>query len=96
MILEVVSIRVHAGQSADYEASFKQAGKVIAQAKGYISHELQRSVDMADHYLVLVKWHTRDDHMIGFRESPLFIEWRKLLGPFFAATPEMEHYELVG
>jgi len=93
MILEVASITIQPGQSPAFEAAFHQAAKVIAQAKGYISHEIQRSVDVADHYLLLVKWQTLNDHMIGFRESPLFVEWRSLIGPHFAAAPAVEHYE---
>ncbi len=93
MILEVVSLSIHPGQTAEFRAAYLQASKVISQAKGYISHEMQRSVDVEDHYLLLVKWQTRDDHVIGFRESPLFLEWRRLIGPFFAGTPAVEHYE---
>lgn len=93
MILEVASFKIQPGQSPAFETAFQQAAKVISQAKGYISHEMQRSVDAADHYLLLVKWQTRDDHMVGFRESPAFAEWRRLIGPYFASTPEVEHYE---
>lgn len=93
MILEVASITIKAGESAAFETAFHQAAKVISQARGYISHEIQRSVDTADHYLLLVKWQTLDDHMVGFRESPLFIEWRQLIGPYFGAAPVVEHYE---
>lgn len=93
MILEVASFKIKAGDSPKFEAAFADAARVISQAKGYISHEMQRSVDAADHYLLLVKWQTRDDHMVGFRESPLFLEWRRLLGPYFAGPPEVEHYE---
>lgn len=93
MILEAASFSIQPGQSPAFEATFQQAAKVIAQAHGYIGHELQRSVDTADHYLLLVKWQTRDDHMIGFRESPLFVEWRRLIGPYFAAPPVVDHYE---
>ncbi len=93
MILEVASFKIKTGDSPKFEAAFADAAKVIAQASGYISHEMQRSVDVADHYLLLVKWRSRDEHMIGFRESTLFLEWRRLLGPYFAGTPEVEHYE---
>jgi heme-degrading monooxygenase HmoA len=93
MILEVTSFKIQPGQSPAFEAAFHQAARVIAQASGYLSHEMQRSVDVADHYLLLVQWQTRDDHMVGFRESALFVEWRRLLGPYFAGVPEVEHYE---
>jgi heme-degrading monooxygenase HmoA len=93
MILEVASFNIQSGQAPAFESAFHQAAKVISQAHGYLGHEIQRSVDTADHYLLLVKWQTRDDHMIGFRESPLFVEWRRLIGPYFAGTPAVEHYE---
>ena len=93
MILEVASFQIKAGESPAFEQAFLQAAKVISQAKGYISHEMQRSVDADNHYLLLVKWQTRDDHMVGFRESPLFAEWRRLIGPYFASAPQVEHYE---
>lgn len=95
MILEVVSITIHAGQAAEFRSAFGEASKVISQAKGYISLEMQRSVDVEDHYLLFVKWHTKEDHVVGFRESPLFPEWRRLIGPFFASPPAVEHYELL-
>jgi hypothetical protein len=31
---------------------------------------------------------------VGFRQSPLFAEWRAIVGPFFAAPPNVEHFEL--
>jgi hypothetical protein len=34
--------------------------------------------------------------MEKFRNSTLFQEWRRILGPFIAATPTVEHYSLIG
>lgn len=93
MILEVASFHIHPGQGAAFEEAYREASTVIACAKGYIKHEMQRSVDMQHHYLLFVEWQSLDDHMVGFRESPLFLEWRRLIGPFFARPPEVEHYE---
>ncbi len=44
--------------------------------------------------LLLVQWDTLEAHTKGFRESQNFIEWRALLGPYFAAPPEVHHYKL--
>lgn len=95
MILELASFHIKPGEAGNFEAAYLQASLVIAAAKGYLSHQLQRSVDVENHYMLLVQWQTRDDHMVGFRESPLFVEWRRLLGPYFAGTPEVEHYQQV-
>jgi hypothetical protein len=32
----------------------------------------------------------------GFRQSPLFQQWRAIVGPYFAAQPAVEHFELLG
>jgi energy-coupling factor transporter ATP-binding protein EcfA2 len=32
---------------------------------------------------------------VDFRQGPLFAEWRAIVGPFFAAPPQVEHFELV-
>lgn len=94
MILEAASFSIQPDQTAAFETAFYEAAKVIAAAKGYLAHEMQRSVDVPGHYLLLVQWQSRDDHMVGFRESPLFVEWRRLLSPYFAAPPQVEHYQL--
>jgi len=39
-------------------------------------------------------WDTLEDHTVGFRGSSLFTEWRAIVGPFFAAPPHVEHFEL--
>lgn len=95
MILEAAVIVIKAGAREPFEAAYAQASHVIAAAQGYVSHELQRSVDRPGRYLLLVQWRTRDDHMIGFRESPLFTQWRALLGPYFEAAPDVDHLERV-
>ena len=44
--------------------------------------------------MLQIFWDTLEDHTVGFRQSPLFTEWRAIVGPFFAAPPHVEHFEL--
>jgi hypothetical protein len=44
---------------------------------------------------LLVEWETLDDHLVGFRESERFSEWRSLIGPFFDSPPVVDHVEPV-
>ena len=46
-------------------------------------------------YLLFVQWETLEDHIVHFRNSENFAEWRRLAGPHFAAPPRVEHYEVV-
>ena len=46
-------------------------------------------------YILQIFWTTLEDHTVGFRQGPLFAEWRAIIGPFFAQPPVVEHFELV-
>ncbi len=95
MILEVVILHVKAGQGVAFEAAFGQAQQIIASIPGYRSHQLQRCLESADKYLLLVQWHTLEDHTIGFRQSPQYQDWKRLLHHFYDPFPTVEHYESV-
>jgi heme-degrading monooxygenase HmoA len=95
MILEVAQLDVIAGQEPAFEAAFAQAQAIIASMQGYISHELQRCVEHANRYVLLVRWQTLDDHTIGFRQSPEYQQWRTLLHHFYDPFPTVLHYEPV-
>ena len=92
MILEVAVLDVQPGQSASFEADFAKAGTLIAEIEGYRRHELQRCLENADRYLLLVWWDTLEDHTEGFRGSDDYQEWRALLHSFYEPFPTVEHY----
>lgn len=94
MILEAAILNVIPGREAEFESAFKQASPIIASMKGYISHQLQQCVEASNRYLLLVQWETLEDHTVGFRGSPEYQEWRRLLHHFYDPFPTVEHYEL--
>lgn len=93
MILEVAVLNVRPGQEAEFEAAFRQASPLIASMKGYLSHELRHSVENASRFLLLVQWETLEYHTVGFRGSPEYQEWKRLLHHFYDPFPLVEHYE---
>ena len=95
MILEVAMLQVRPGLATDFEAAFARASTIIASMPGYVSHELQRCVETADRYMLLVRWQTLEDHTVGFRGSPEYQEWRARLHRFYDPFPTVEHYERV-
>ncbi len=95
MILEVAPLSIKSGQSADFEAAFRQAQTIIAAIDGYISHELQRCLEREDEYILLVHWESLEAHAVGFRQSAAYQEWKALLHHFYAPFPVVSHYELV-
>ncbi|HEY1075246.1 MAG TPA: antibiotic biosynthesis monooxygenase [Fontimonas sp.] len=95
MILEIAMLNVRPGQSTEFEAAFSQAQRIIASMPGYVSHQLQRCLEVADKYVLLVSWERLEDHTIGFRQSPQYQQWRQLLHHFYDPFPTVEHYRLV-
>lgn len=96
MILEHVDIRIHPGQQAAFdEAILRGVNTVIAHAKGFRGFKVNKGVESPERYLLMIFWDSVDDHMVGFRQSPAFAEWRAIVGTYFASPPVMEHFNLL-
>ena len=95
MILEVAVLRIHSGHGGKFESAFRTAEPIIASAEGYISHELQRCVEVPDQYILLVRWASLEAHTKGFRGSTEYSRWRELLHHFYDPFPTVQHYEQV-
>lgn len=95
MILEIAEFDVLLGKENLFAEASIAASKVIAQSKGFISVEFNQCLEKPTRFLAFIRWQTLEDHTIGFRESPLFIEWRAILSPFFNTAPVALQYSLV-
>ncbi len=95
MILEVAILDVKPGQEAEFELAFGKAQEIISGMVGYVSHQLQKCIEIKSRYILLVNWQTIEHHTIGFRESSEYQEWRNLLHHFYEPFPDVEHYEPV-
>lgn len=92
MILEVAILDVISGKEADFHSDFRIAEKIIASMPGYVEHELQRCIENPSRHILLVRWRALEDHTEGFRRSPQYQEWKKLLHHYYDPFPEVEHY----
>jgi heme-degrading monooxygenase HmoA len=95
MITEIAQIDVKPGTEKDFEAACANAKTYFMRAKGAKSMELHRSIEQPQRYWLLGKWETLENHTVDFRGSEDFAAWRALVGPYFAAPPDVEHTETV-
>jgi heme-degrading monooxygenase HmoA len=96
VILELADLRIHPGKNAAFEKAINHALlTVFPKAKGFKSHKLHRCVESPERYVLQLTWETLENHTVDFRGSPLFAEWRGMVGEFFASPPNVEHFELV-
>ena len=96
MILEIADIRIQPGRQADFDAAIERGLRtVISQAKGFAGFKVNKGIESPERYLLMIWWETLENHTVDFRESPAFLEWRGIVGPFFAQPPQVEHFELL-
>jgi heme-degrading monooxygenase HmoA len=96
MILEVADIRVRPGTQNDFDAAI-QAGvrDVLSKAQGYRGFKINKGIESPERYLLMVFWERLEDHTVGFRGSDAFAQWRAIVGSYFAAPPQVEHFALL-
>jgi heme-degrading monooxygenase HmoA len=94
MILEIALLSVIPDKTGDFERDMARAAQYIAMTPGYQWHEVRRCLDegKANKYALLVGWDTLEAHTEGFRKSPQYQEWRKLLHHYYDPFPVVEHY----
>lgn len=95
MILEIAMLNIRDGEHVAFEQAFAKAQEIISSTPGYLSHQLQRSLEAPDKYVLLVNWNRLEDHTKGFRQSIQYQEWKRLLHHFYDPIPTVEHFETV-
>ncbi|MEU6114091.1 antibiotic biosynthesis monooxygenase family protein [Streptomyces sp. NPDC047117] len=91
MVTEIARIEIRPGQEKAFEQAVSEAVPVFLAADGCEGIDLHRSVEHPTRYRLVVQWETVEHHTVTFRASEGFARWRALVGPHFAAPPEVEH-----
>ena len=96
MILELADIRIHAGQQDAFDAAIQRGiDEVISRALGFCSYKINKGIESPERYVLMIFWNTLENHTVDFRESAAFLQWRTIVGPFFAVPPVVEHFTLL-
>jgi heme-degrading monooxygenase HmoA len=95
MIVEVAILRAKPGQADAMRRGLQAARPVIAQAEGYHGSTFHQGVEDPQRFVLRIEWESVDAHMKGFREGPLFAQWRSHFGGYLDGAPDMAHYEVI-
>jgi heme-degrading monooxygenase HmoA len=95
VITEHAVLPVRPGHESEFEAAFALARPLISGQPGFRRLALSRSIESPNLYLLLVEWDTVEAHTLGFRRSPEYDEWKRLLHHFYAPMPTVEHFTAV-
>ena len=93
MILEIADIRIPPGKQAEFDAAIQRGIEtVVSQAKGFRRYQVQKCIESPERYVLMIEWETLENHTVDFRGGSLFAQWRAIVGPYFAAPPNVEHF----
>jgi quinol monooxygenase YgiN len=95
MIKELAEIDIKPGDEPAFEAAAQQAKDLFLGSKGCLAFRLHRSMEQPSRYRLFIEWETLEDHMIEFRNSAAFTEWRRLCGSYFQNPPRVEHLTII-
>ncbi len=96
MIIELADFKVRPeDREAFTEAITRAATTVLARSEGYRRHQILACQESPGRFVLTVEWDSVEAHMVGFRESPAFAQWRAIIGPFFLQPPLVEHFDVV-
>lgn len=96
MILEIADLRIVAGKQAEFDAAIQRSIETVAsKAKGFRGYNINSGIESPTRYVLMIYWETIENHTVDFRQSPLFEQWRQIVGPYLTAPPAVEHFTLV-
>ena len=94
MVVEIAILEAKAGEADNMRKGLEAARKIISQANGYLDSTFQQSIEDPNRFVLYIKWQTVEDHTNGFRQGPLFPEWRSLWAQYMNGTPNVQHYQV--
>ena len=96
MILELADIRIQPGKQAEFDEAIQRGiRQVISKAKGFRGFKVNKGMETAERYVLMIYWDTLENHTVDFRQSPSFREWRAIVGPYFDGPVHVEHFSLL-
>ncbi len=95
MVIENAILEVDPSQTEKFEAAFGEAILLLRASPGSQNARLERCVEKASRYQLVVEWASLESHTEVFRNSPLYEQFRDLLMPFYVEKPSVSHYEIV-
>ena len=96
MIREVAQISIREDACGQFVTDLSRAvAEILPDVEGVIEFlHVGWCLERPNVYMFTIDWETLDDHMVGFRESEQFTQWRTLIGPHFDGPAVVEHFSL--
>jgi hypothetical protein len=96
VIREVAQISIREDARGQFVTDLSRAvAEILPHVEGVIEFlHVGWCLERPNVYMFTIDWETLNDHMVGFRESEQFTQWRTLIGPHFDGPAVVEHFSL--
>lgn len=95
MTLSITAFLVQPGQQLGFESAFSKAQRLLVGMPGYLSHDLQHSIESNQSYLLLTEWRVLEDATLGFYKSKEHERWMALIRGFLLDAPQVQYFHAV-
>ena len=93
MVTEIAIFTALPGKEEELGQGIIRGLKAIRQHPECISVHTTRCIEQPARYMLTVIWSSLEAHMVDFRNSPLFAQWRSNIDGLFKDPVELFHYQ---
>lgn len=92
--VEIIRYNISQDERSNFENAYIKAGKHLQASEYCLGYQIIHGNDEPNHYMVIIYWTSKEEHMQGFRKSAEFMPFFNLVKPFYNNIEEMKHYDL--
>ncbi len=92
MVLEIAILKAKAGAAEQLVQALRGARSVLGRAAGYLGSVFYQGIEDPGTVVLRIEWETLEAHTEGFRQGPLFPEWRSHFGHLLDGPPQVTHH----
>lgn len=93
MIYEIALLPVQKERIEMFRQAFAEVAPLLTRAKGYGGHLLAQGIETPQHFNLIVRWQTLEDHTPGFEQSEDHRIFMMALEEYFSEEPRVYHIE---
>ncbi|MFL1512767.1 antibiotic biosynthesis monooxygenase family protein [Pseudomonas prosekii] len=93
MIYEIALLPVHKERIEQFKSAFAEVAPLLTRAKGYGGHLLAQGIETPEHFNLIVRWASLEDHTPGFEASEDHQMFMRGLEDYFSEEPQVHHIE---
>jgi quinol monooxygenase YgiN len=96
MVLEIAQYTVQPEKAEAFRTAMLTGGMpIIQRAEGCRSITLRQQIENPQVFILTIEWETLEHHIVTFRGSPSFGEYRSKIAGLYDGPIEVAHYQQV-